>query len=179
MASFRCYDNSDVIATLIMTNFHLYLMQLWWQFFQMFVRYCPWKTVSRHFHMPVRPILLHHMGLVSFLLCCKNVGNLQEFFLANGLPLPLAENCSYAYARIFLWAVISKACINRSTKWSLKIKISQKNAHIRLPEYHLADRFIEFCTRQLHNYIYSPRKMWKRMRYCLNYSSTRFLSTEN
>ena len=37
MASFRCYDNSDVIATLIMTNFHLYLIQLWWQFFQMFV----------------------------------------------------------------------------------------------------------------------------------------------
>ena len=78
MASFRCYDNSDVIATLIMTssetqgqivgareslngrenmarrkvkngensrfllwvsedvimtNFHLYLIQLWWQFF--------------------------------------------------------------------------------------------------------------------------------------------------
>ena len=37
MASFRCYVNSDVIATLIMTNFHLYLIQLWWQFFQMFV----------------------------------------------------------------------------------------------------------------------------------------------
>ena len=37
MTSFRCYDNSDVIATLIMTNFHLYLIQLWWQFFQMFV----------------------------------------------------------------------------------------------------------------------------------------------
>ena len=37
MASFRCYDNSDVIATLIMTNFHLFLTQLWWQFFQMFV----------------------------------------------------------------------------------------------------------------------------------------------
>ena len=26
MASFRCYDNADVIATLMMTNFHLYLM---------------------------------------------------------------------------------------------------------------------------------------------------------
>ena len=25
------------MATLIMTNFHLYLMKLWWQFFQMFV----------------------------------------------------------------------------------------------------------------------------------------------
>ena len=30
--------------------------------------------------MPVRPILLHHIGLVSFLLFCKNLGNLQEFF---------------------------------------------------------------------------------------------------
>ena len=37
MPSFRCYDNSDVIATLITTNFHLYLIQLWWQFFQNFV----------------------------------------------------------------------------------------------------------------------------------------------
>ena len=37
MASFRCYDNSDVIATLIITNFHLYLIQLWCQFFQIFV----------------------------------------------------------------------------------------------------------------------------------------------
>ena len=35
MASFRCYDNSDVIAALIMTHFHLYLIQLWWQFLQM------------------------------------------------------------------------------------------------------------------------------------------------
>ena len=30
--------------------------------------------------MPVRPMLLHHMGLVSFLLFCKNLGNLQEVF---------------------------------------------------------------------------------------------------
>ena len=37
MVSLRCYDNSDLIATLIMTNFHLYLIQLWWQFFQMIV----------------------------------------------------------------------------------------------------------------------------------------------
>ena len=32
---FRCYDNSDVIATLIIKVFHL--IQLWWQFFQNFV----------------------------------------------------------------------------------------------------------------------------------------------
>ena len=37
MASFRCYDNSDVIATLIITNFDLHLTQVWWQFFQIVV----------------------------------------------------------------------------------------------------------------------------------------------
>ena len=36
-APLHCYDNSNVIATLIITNFHLYLIQLWWQFFQIFV----------------------------------------------------------------------------------------------------------------------------------------------
>ena len=94
MASFGCYDNSDVIATRIITNFHLYLIQLWWQFFQMFVygvvvyaqkklhRYWPWKTVLylSHFHMLVRPMLLHRMALVSVRLFCKNLGNLQDFF---------------------------------------------------------------------------------------------------
>ena len=34
MASFRCYENSDVIATLITANLYLYLTQLWRQFFQ-------------------------------------------------------------------------------------------------------------------------------------------------
>ena len=38
MASFRCYDNSDVIATRIITKQNL--KQLWWQFFQMFVYGC-------------------------------------------------------------------------------------------------------------------------------------------
>ena len=33
IASFRCYENADAVATLIITNFHLYLVQLWWQFF--------------------------------------------------------------------------------------------------------------------------------------------------
>ena len=37
MASFRCYDNPNVIATLIIANFHLYLTQLWRQFFTIFV----------------------------------------------------------------------------------------------------------------------------------------------
>ena len=58
IASFRCYDNSDVIATLIITNYHLYLIQLWWPFFQIFVyggvvyaqtwEVLTLKTVSNH-----------------------------------------------------------------------------------------------------------------------------------
>ena len=47
--------------------------------------------------MPVRPTLLHRIALVSFLLFRKNLGNLGEFFWANGLPPPLAKNCPYAY----------------------------------------------------------------------------------
>ena len=38
----------------------------------------PWKTVSSHFHLPVWPMLLYGMALVSFRLFCKNLGNLQE-----------------------------------------------------------------------------------------------------
>ena len=37
MASFRCFENSDVIATLITANLYLYLIQLWRQFFQISV----------------------------------------------------------------------------------------------------------------------------------------------
>ena len=127
MASFRCYDNSDVIAFLIMTNFHLYLIKLWWQFFQMFVygdvvmlrigRYWPWKTVtvSSHLHMPVRPMLLHSMALVSFRLYVrKNLGNLWEFFgQMVDPPPPLAKKFPSAYGfhncfrwRIKLWVAI-------------------------------------------------------------------------
>ena len=111
MASFRCYDNSDVIAFLIMTNFHLYLIKLWWQFFQMFVygdvvmlrigTYWPWKTVtvSSHLHMPVRPLLLHRMAIVSFrLYVSEKFGQLAKIFWANGLPPPLAKNFPYTYA---------------------------------------------------------------------------------
>ena len=109
MASFGCYDNSDVIATRIITNFHLYLIQLWWQFSQMFVYgvlvYAqknftgidPEKLYRATFIMLVRPMLLHRMALVSVRLFCKNLGNLQEFFWANGLPPPLAKNPPYAY----------------------------------------------------------------------------------
>ena len=58
IASFRCYENSDVIATLIITNYHLYLIKLRWPFLQIFVygdvvyaqtwEVLTLKTVSNH-----------------------------------------------------------------------------------------------------------------------------------
>ena len=80
MVSFRCYDNSDLIATLIMTNFHLYLIQLWWQFFQIFVYgnvvYAQtWQVLT----------LKNYIELLSFastayvVASYENLGNLQDF----------------------------------------------------------------------------------------------------
>ena len=98
MASFRCYDNSDVIATLIMTNFHLYLIQLWWQFFQMFVYgdvlvYAQtWQVLSLKNCIEPFPYggtaYVVASALVSFRLFCKNLSNLQKFFGLMVYPTP-------------------------------------------------------------------------------------------
>ena len=53
-----------------MINFHLYLIKLWQQFFQMFVYGDVVMLKIRRYHMPVRPTLLFR----------KNLGNLREFF---------------------------------------------------------------------------------------------------
>ena len=109
MGSFRCYDSSDVIAILIMTNFPLsYLIQLWWQFFP---NACLWRRSLCSNSAGIDSVKLYRvtlicqyglfccMALVSFRQFCKNLGNLQEFFWANGLPPPLVKNCPYAYAQ--------------------------------------------------------------------------------
>ena len=89
MASFRCYNNSDVIATLITTNFHLYLIHLWWQLFQMFVYgdvvYAQtWQVLTLKNCMEpfsyASTAYLVASALVSVRLFCKNFGNLQTFF---------------------------------------------------------------------------------------------------
>ena len=89
MASFHCYDSSDVIATLIMTNFPLYLIQLWWQFFP---NACLWRRSLCSNLAGIDSEKLYRatficqyglfccMALVSFRLFRKNLGNLQEFF---------------------------------------------------------------------------------------------------
>ena len=48
--------------------------------------------------MPVRPLLLHRMALVSFrLYVLEKFRQLARIFWANGLPPPLAKNFPYAY----------------------------------------------------------------------------------
>ena len=53
---------------------------------------------------------LHRMALVSVRLFCKNLGNLQEFFWANGLPPPPRQKIArtpmdghdmYTYVQLF------------------------------------------------------------------------------
>ena len=89
MASFRCYDNSDVIATLITTNFHLYLIQLRWQFFQMLVYgdvVCAqtWQVLTLKNRIEpfsyASTAYVVAAALVSVRLFCKNLTNLQKFF---------------------------------------------------------------------------------------------------
>ena len=89
MASCRCYDSSDVIAILITTNFPLYLMQLWRQFFP---NACLWRRSLCSNLAGIDSEKLYRatficqyglfccMALVSFRLFCKNLGNLQQFF---------------------------------------------------------------------------------------------------
>ena len=107
MASFRCYNNSDVIANLITTNFHLYLIHLWWQLFQMFV--CgdvvyaqTWQVLTLKNCMEpfsyASTAYLVASALVSVRLFCKNLGNLKKF-LVKWFTAPLAKNSPYAYVR--------------------------------------------------------------------------------
>ena len=49
--------------------------------------------------MPVRPLLLHRMAIVSFrLYVSEKFGQLAKIFWANGLPPPLAKHFPYTYA---------------------------------------------------------------------------------
>ena len=90
MASLRCYDNCDVIETLIVTSFHLYLIQLCSPpaIFQIFVyskefilkrrRYWPWITAPSHKCNNKLDCFLHEMLLIT-----------DSFFIKSNLQEPL------------------------------------------------------------------------------------------
>ena len=80
------------------------LIQLWPQFFQMFVYgdivyaqtwYWPWKTVPSHIHMPRRPMLFEygpHFLFDSFV----KIWATCQIFLGKWFAAPLAKNFPYA-----------------------------------------------------------------------------------
>ena len=75
----------------------------------------PWKTVLRHFLMPVRPMLLHRMALVSSRLFCKNLGNLQidSYVRIFSLHMYAYVSASYDDCFVKIWAT----CENFLGKW--------------------------------------------------------------
>ena len=76
--------------------------------------------------MPVRPMLLHRMALVSSRLFCKNLGNLQEFFGQMVYRPPLAENCPYAYGNVCLTFVTFLILMNQKDIYIFMTKDKQR-----------------------------------------------------
>ena len=91
MESFRCYDNSDVIATLVMTNFHLNTTV-----FAIFPNVCLWRRslcsdltlknsldpekLYRATFICQDGLSCCNVALISFRLFRKNLGNLRDVF---------------------------------------------------------------------------------------------------
>ena len=110
MASFRCCDNSDVIATLIMTNFHLNTTVV-----AIFPNACLWRlslysnlvlTLKTNCIKPSSYASMAYVVVIrlSFLSdsFVKIWATFDIFFWANGLPPPLAKNFPYAYVHMLL-----------------------------------------------------------------------------
>ena len=90
MASFRCYVDSYVIATMIITNFHLYLIQLWGQVFVYgdVVYTHTWEILTlKNFIEPLKLLkyLLHFCYLAKKLII--NTFNYVNSRLSNNFPL--------------------------------------------------------------------------------------------
>ena len=67
MASFRCYDNSDVIATLIMTNFHLNTTVV-----AIFPNACLWRrSLCSNLVLTLKTNCIKPPSYAEYGLCCK------------------------------------------------------------------------------------------------------------
>ena len=87
MESFRCYDNSDVIATLVMTNFHLNTTVV-----AIFPNVCLWrhslcsdlvltlKNCTEPHSYATTAYVVRIWPSFSFRLFRKNLGNLRDVF---------------------------------------------------------------------------------------------------
>ena len=102
MESFRCYDNSDVIATLVMTNFHLNTTVV-----AIFPNVCLWRrslcsdlvlTLKNCIEPPRRDDPCCCNMALNFLFdSFVKIWATCEMFLGKWFIAPLAKNFPYAY----------------------------------------------------------------------------------
>ena len=117
MGSFRCYDNSDVIATLIMPNFHLNTTVV-----AVFPNVCLWRrslcsdlvlTLKNCIEPPsyarTAYVVAIIMALISFRLFRKNLGNLGVFF-EQMVYRPPWQKISCTPMKVLLWMTIFEYC---------------------------------------------------------------------
>ena len=107
MAPFRYYDNSDVIATLIMTNFHLNTTVV-----TIIPNACLWRhslysnlglTLKTNCIKPSSYASTAYVVVIRPSFLCDSFVKIWatcEIFWANGLPARLAKNFLYAYGWI-------------------------------------------------------------------------------
>ena len=82
--------------------------------------------------MPERPKLLHHMGLVSFRLFCKNLGNLQEFFGQMVYRPPWPKIARTPMIIIFIPFFFSFFFLRSYNKWAKKAVVYADRANTML-----------------------------------------------
>ena len=104
MGSLRCYGSSNVIATLMMTNFNLNTTDV-----AIFPNVCLWRrslcsdlvlTLKNCIEPPSYARTAYVIAIwpfISFRLFRKNLGNLRDFFGQMIYRPPLAKNFPYAY----------------------------------------------------------------------------------
>ena len=128
MESFRCYDNSDVIATLIMPNFHLNTTVV-----AVFPNVCLWRrSLCSDLVLTLKNFICQdglcccNMALISFRLFRKNLGNLGDFF-GQMVYRPPWQKISRAPMPSFYCYSLAGSCINGNYRFMPQLIIYSKD----------------------------------------------------
>ena len=171
MGSFRCYDSSNVIATLMVTNFHLNTTDV--ASFQMFVYgdvvyaqtcYSDPEKLNRATFICQDGLCCCNMALISFRLFRKNLGNLPVFF-GQMVYRPPWQNISrtpmYHYTLKVLSQLITNSSCYITGPLALAWKRKTRRVSCRLSQSRSLG-FLVWCGRTLHE-----RRAFARSRFAL------------
>ena len=136
----RCYCNPDHNKFSSLSNTTVVAIfphvSLWCRSLcsKKFHRYWPWNTVSSHFHMLVRLMLLHRMALFSVRLFCKKMGNatgknfLGKWFTppppGKKLPVRLCATVSCSRYILKKWVHVVHYVLSATAKIKTKTMLS-------------------------------------------------------